>query len=126
MLWAKRDLTPLGCINAGGLVEFGPPRVYGSEGVGSLRGVRLGRRGDTLKRGRGSYPSLIDFLIYFCVRQLNRGNFMVNLAKHQQKCVRRRAELSVSMNPFCPSKEKASRYPGYPFFCWWIITGMIV
>jgi mitochondrial inner membrane protease ATP23 len=33
---------------------------------------------------------------------------MFNIAGKHQDCVKRRAELSVAMNPHCASKEKAA------------------
>ncbi|XP_024516909.1 mitochondrial inner membrane protease ATP23 isoform X1 [Selaginella moellendorffii] len=39
-------------------------------------------------------------------QEFNRGNF--GIQKHQQVCVRRRANLSVAMNPHCSKAEAAS------------------
>ena len=42
-------------------------------------------------------------------RELDRGNVTFRIAGAGASCVRRRAELSVSMNPACPSKEAARK-----------------
>jgi inner membrane protease ATP23 len=41
------------------------------------------------------------------LNELMRGRVFVNVHKHHQKCVRRRAELSVAMNPNCKSAKHA-------------------
>jgi mitochondrial inner membrane protease ATP23 len=41
-------------------------------------------------------------------QEINRGKVMFNIAGKHQDCVKRRAELSVAMNPHCASKEKAA------------------
>ena len=41
--------------------------------------------------------------------QINRGNVGLFVAGAGSRCVRRRAELSVAMNPACPSKTAAAR-----------------
>ena len=41
------------------------------------------------------------------VNELMRGRVLFNVGGHHQKCVRRRAELSVAMNPNCKSAQHA-------------------
>ena len=41
--------------------------------------------------------------------QINRGNVFLAVSGAGARCIRRRAELSVSMNPACPSASAAAR-----------------
>ena len=43
------------------------------------------------------------------MNELMRGRVFFDLKKHHQKCVRRRAELSVAMNPNCTSDAHAKQ-----------------
>lgn len=43
------------------------------------------------------------------MNELMRGRVLFDLKKHHQKCVRRRAELSVAMNPNCTSDAHAKQ-----------------
>jgi hypothetical protein len=41
--------------------------------------------------------------------QINRGNVFLAVSGAGARCIRRRAELSVAMNPACPSESAAAR-----------------
>ena len=41
--------------------------------------------------------------------QMNRGNVVFAISGAGARCIRRRAELSVAMNPACPSGTAAAR-----------------
>ena len=41
--------------------------------------------------------------------QINRGNVLLAVSGAGARCIRRRAELSVAMNPACPSESAAAR-----------------
>ena len=105
------------------------PRTWTGPTVNTTRAARSGRRrcqvsaaacdplwgaGRAAIQLSSSHVDLLKLLFAACIApgdcnfkmELLRGN--LGLRQQHQKCVRRRAELSVRMNPYCSGKQAAA------------------